>query len=208
MITNDPRRRTSADAPALRPWPGVPLGAARRDDAQEPVQARQHGDLPAQLSPFRHGQLVGPGDRWPATRPAPETATAKRRHPAESNTPGRHRDRRPDRPARDQHDQCRVSMATVTTAQTRTDHPVTRGHEHRKPRVMIRPERKRISHAGNIPSVTTRDRHSRHRAVRDAETVQVAVTADQDAARAEKVTAVLIKRCRTVLTERCCYITK
>jgi hypothetical protein len=29
------------------------------------------------------------------------------------------------------------------------------------------------------------------------------VTADQDAARAEKVTAVLIKRCRTVLTERC-----
>ncbi len=34
------------------------------------------------------------------------------------------------------------------------------------------------------------------------------MTADQDAARAEKVTAVLIKRCRTVLTERCCYITK
>ncbi len=33
-------------------------------------------------------------------------------------------------------------------------------------------------------------------------------TADQDAARAEKVTAVLIKRCRTVLTERCCYITQ
>jgi hypothetical protein len=65
----------------------------------------------------------------------------------------------------------------------------------------------RISHAGNIPSVTTRDRHSRHRAVRDAETAQVAVTADQDAARAEKVTAVLIKLCRTVLTERCCYIT-
>jgi len=27
-------------------------------------------------------------------------------------------------------------------------------------------------------------------------------------ARAEKVTAVLIRRCRTVLTERCCYITK
>jgi len=67
---------------------------------------------------------------------------------------------------------------------------------------------RRISHAGNIPSVTTHDRHSRHRAVRDAETAQVAVTADQDAARAEKVTAVLIKRCRTVLTERCCYITK
>jgi len=49
---------------------------------------------------------------------------------------------------------------------------------------------------------------ARHRAVRDAETAQVAVTADQDAARAEKVTAVLIKRYRTVLTERCCYITK
>jgi len=67
---------------------------------------------------------------------------------------------------------------------------------------------RRISHAGNIPSVTTRDRHGRHRAVRDAETAQVAVTADQDAARAEKVTAVLITRCRTVLTERCCYIAK
>jgi len=66
----------------------------------------------------------------------------------------------------------------------------------------------RISHAGNIPSVTTRDRHSRHRAVRDAKTAQVAVTGDQDAAGAEKVTAVLIKRCRTVLTEHCCYITK
>ena len=61
---------------------------------------------------------------------------------------------------------------------------------------------RRISHVGNIPSVTTRDRHSRHRAVRDAETAQGAVTADQDPARAEKVTAVLIKRCRTVLTER------
>ena len=57
-------------------------------------------------------------------------------------------------------------------------------------------------------SVTTRDRHSRHRAVRDAATAQVAVTADQDAVRAAKVTAVLIKRCRTVLTERCRYITK
>jgi hypothetical protein len=42
----------------------------------------------------------------------------------------------------------------------------------------------------------------------DAETAQVAVTADQDAARAEKVAAVLIKRCRTVLAERCCYITR
>ena len=54
------------------------------------------------------------------------------------------------------------------------------------PSVSKRTERRRISHAGNIPSVTTRDRHSRHRAVRDAETAQVAVTADQDAARSEK----------------------
>jgi hypothetical protein len=57
---------------------------------------------------------------------------------------------------------------------------------------------RRISHAGNIPSVTAVTQ-----AVWDAETGQVAVTADQDAARAEKVTAVLIKRCRTMLTERC-----
>jgi hypothetical protein len=63
--------------------------------------------------------------------------------------------------------------------------------------------RGRISHACNIVSVATRDRHSRRRAVREAETAQVAVTAGQDAARAEKVT-VLIKRCRTVLMERCC----
>jgi hypothetical protein len=53
-----------------------------------------------------------------------------------------------------------------------------------------------------------RDRDSRHRAVRDAATAQVTVTADHDAVRAAKVTAVLIKRCRTVLTERCRYITK
>jgi hypothetical protein len=37
---------------------------------------------------------------------------------------------------------------------------------------------------------------------------QVAVTAAQDSVRAAKVTAVLIRRCRTVLTERCRYITK
>ena len=36
----------------------------------------------------------------------------------------------------------------------------------------------------------------------------VTVTADQDSVRAAKVTALLIKRCRTVLTERCRYITK
>jgi len=89
----------------------------------------------------------------------------------------------------------------------RAEMPVRRhDHGHRVNR--DRRAERRISHAGNIPSVTTRDRHSRHRAVRDAETAQVAVTADQDAARAEKVTAVLIKRCRTVLTERRCYITK
>ena len=39
---------------------------------------------------------------------------------------------------------------------------------------------RRISHVGTIPSVTMRDRHSRHRAVRDAATAQVTVTADQD----------------------------
>src|SRR6266851_3347811 len=66
----------------------------------------------------------------------------------------------------------------------------------------------RISRVGTIPPVTIRDRHSRHREVGDAATVRVAVTAGQDAVRAAKVTAVLIKRCRTVLTERCRYITK
>jgi len=39
---------------------------------------------------------------------------------------------------------------------------------------------RRISHVNTIPSVATRDRDSRHRAVRDAATGQVAVTADQD----------------------------
>jgi hypothetical protein len=34
------------------------------DDAQKPVQARQHRDLPARLSPFRRRQLAGPGDRF------------------------------------------------------------------------------------------------------------------------------------------------
>jgi hypothetical protein len=42
---------------------------------------------------------------------------------------------------------------------------------------------RRISHVGVIPSVTTRDRDSRHRAVRDAATAQVAVTADQSGRR-------------------------
>jgi hypothetical protein len=59
-----------------------------------------------------------------------------------------------------------------------------------------------------VPFATTRDRASRHRAVGDAATAQVAVTADQDAVRTANVTTVLIKRCRTVLTERCRYITK
>src|SRR5260370_38316347 len=36
---------------------------------------------------------------------------------------------------------------------------------------------RRISHVSVIPSVTTRDRDSRHRAVRDAAAVQVAVSA-------------------------------
>ena len=89
----------------------------------------------------------------------------------------------------------------------RADRPVRCGIDGNADREALASYR-RISRAGNIPSVTTRDRHSRDRAVRDAETAQVAVTADQDAAWAEKVTAVLIERCRTVLTERCCYITK
>jgi hypothetical protein len=42
-----------------------------------------------------------------------------------------------------------------------------------------------------------------------AVTGQVALSAGQDSVRAAKVTAVLIiKRCRTVLTQRCRYITK
>jgi len=52
-----------------------------------------------------------------------------------------------------------------------------------------------------------RDRDSCPWAVRDAATAQVTVTVAQDF-RAAKVTAVLIKRCRTVLTERCRYMTK
>ena len=37
---------------------------------------------------------------------------------------------------------------------------------------------------------------------------QAGLTAAQDSVKAGKVAAVLIKRCRTVLTERCRYITK
>lgn len=62
--------------------------------------------------------------------------------------------------------------------------------------------------SGTFPFVTIRDRDSRHRTLRDAATAQVAATADQDSVRAAKVTAVLIKHCRTVLTERCRYITE
>jgi len=50
------------------------------------------------------------------------------------------------------------------------------------------------------------DSWCRHRAVCDAATAQVTVSADQDSVRAAKVTAVFIKRCRTILTERCHYI--
>jgi hypothetical protein len=53
-----------------------------------------------------------------------------------------------------------------------------------------------------------RDRDGHHRVVRDAATEQVTVAADQHSVRATKVTAMLIKRCRTVLTERCRYITE
>jgi len=57
-------------------------------------------------------------------------------------------------------------------------------------------------------AVTMRDRDSRHRPVSDAAPKQVTVTADQDSVRPAKVTAALIKRCPTALTERCRYITK
>jgi hypothetical protein len=64
---------------------------------------------------------------------------------------------------------------------------------------------RRISHVGVISSVTTRDHDSRHRAVREAATAQLA----QDSVKVAKVTAVLIiERCRTILTQRCRYITK
>ena len=57
------------------------------------------------------------------------------------------------------------------------------------------------------PRHNARNRDSRHRAVVDAATAHVTVTADLDSVRAADVIAALIKRCRTVLTERC-YITK
>ena len=49
---------------------------------------------------------------------------------------------------------------------------------------------------------------SRHRAVRDAATAKVTVTAGQDSVKAAKVTVVLIERCETMLTEGCRYISK
>ncbi len=55
--------------------------------------------------------------------------------------------------------------------------------------------------------VTTRNRDGRHRVVVDAATAHVTVTADLDSVTAN-VIAALVKRCRTVLTERCRYITK
>jgi hypothetical protein len=49
-----------------------------------------------------------------------------------------------------------------------------------------------------------RGRAGRHRALRDARVREVAVLADEDSVRvAEVVTALLIKRCLTLLTERC-----
>jgi len=56
--------------------------------------------------------------------------------------------------------------------------------------------------------VTTHNWDSRHGAVVDAATAHVPVTADLDSVRAANVTTALINRCRTVLTERCRYITK
>jgi hypothetical protein len=93
--TDGPVQTPSASALALvLSTRSSPPGMTRK----EPVQTRQHGDLPVQLSPFRRGQLAGPGDRFvdavtgclhtfrndPASDPtrAPETATAKRRHQA------------------------------------------------------------------------------------------------------------------------------
>ena len=66
---------------------------------------------------------------------------------------------------------------------------------------------RRISYVGIFPFVTMRDRDSHHWAFRDAATAQVVVTADQDSVRMAKVAAVPIKRCRTVFTEHCRYIT-
>jgi hypothetical protein len=53
-----------------------------------------------------------------------------------------------------------------------------------------------------------RDRDSRHRAVRDAATASVTMTADQGSGRAANITAAIIKRCRTVPAERWRYIIK
>jgi hypothetical protein len=53
-----PPRFSSAFALAL-PVRSRPAGG----DAQEPVQAGHRGDLPAQLGPLHHGELVRPGDR-------------------------------------------------------------------------------------------------------------------------------------------------
>ena len=58
------------------------------------------------------------------------------------------------------------------------------------------------AHITGRPSHATRDRDSRHLAVSDAATAQVAGQPTQDSVRAAKVTAVLIKRCRNVLMER------
>ncbi len=84
-------------------------------------------------------------------------------------------------------------------------------HSHTVKRPTPRPAQhaeRRIPHVGTIPSFTTRNGDSRHVAVRDAATAQVAGQPTQDSVRAARVTAVLIKRCRNVLTERCRYITK
>lgn len=59
-----------------------------------------------------------------------------------------------------------------------------------------------------IPSATMRHRDSRHRAVRNVATTQVTGYRQSGLSQAPNVTAVLIKRCRTVLAERYRYITK
>ena len=67
---------------------------------------------------------------------------------------------------------------------------------------------RRVRRYRRYPSVTTRDYFSRHRAAVMLRLRQCSVTLDQDSVKAAKVTVVLTKRCRTVLTERRHYITK
>ena len=99
----------------------------------------------------------------------------------------------------------RASIIRVNHAGPCTYQPVRIGIDGHGPSVSKRTER--ISYVGIFPFVTMRDRDSHHWAFRDAATAQVVVTADQDSVRMAKVAAVPIKRCRTVFTDHCRYIT-